>query len=118
MLMEPFIVFAILIGLIPAIIASCKGRNFFLWWLYGAALFLIALIHSLFLSPNDNAKLANGMKKCPFCAEVIKPDAKVCRYCGRDLPKPELKIECPNCKAMVSIKYSYCKNCGNAMPNT
>lgn len=27
-------------------------------------------------------------RKCPFCAELIKAEAKVCRFCGRELPMP------------------------------
>jgi hypothetical protein len=28
----------------------------------------------------------NDSRECPYCAEIIKKKAKVCRFCGRDVP--------------------------------
>jgi heme/copper-type cytochrome/quinol oxidase subunit 4 len=85
------VILSILLGSIPAAIALTKGRSFARWWLYGAALFVVALPHSLIISKNtekiERKRLASGeWKKCPFCAEFIKAEAKVCRFCGRDFP--------------------------------
>jgi hypothetical protein len=82
------LIFATLLGLIPAMIAKSKGRSFGLWWFYGAMLFIIALPHSLIMSADKNfiesKQLSEGMKKCPHCAEIVKKEAKVCRYCNRE----------------------------------
>jgi hypothetical protein len=29
---------------------------------------------------------AVGMRKCPYCAEEVKSEASVCRFCSRDIP--------------------------------
>jgi len=51
--------------------------------LLGPLAFLLFFMSGL-VSHND----MNANKKCPHCAEWVKADAKVCKYCGRDIPPP------------------------------
>lgn len=85
--MELFIA-ALLLGLIPAAIASKKGGTFIVWWLYGSLLFIIAIIHALLMSPV-------GLVKCPECAEMVKKEAKVCKHCGRQIADQKTRPVAP-----------------------
>ena len=78
-----YLVVCLFIGLIPAAIAYMKGRSFFIWWVYGAALFLIALIHAIVCEDQARARV------CPACAEHVRIAATLCRYCGTALPEIE-----------------------------
>jgi cytochrome c-type biogenesis protein len=44
----------IILGLIPAFIARSKGRKFYDWWFFGAALIFVALPAALLIKPKDD----------------------------------------------------------------
>lgn len=94
-----FIIIAALLGLIPAFIAQSKGRSFAGWWVYGFLLFIVAIIHVIFVKPvgNNGIFISNGsepMRDCPRCAEPVKYQATKCKHCGSEIeavepPKPK-----------------------------
>jgi hypothetical protein len=79
-----YLVLAVFLGIIPAAIASKKGRSFMLWWFYGAMLFIVALPMAIFMKPLSNTSLS-GMRKCPKCAEYVQAEAAICKHCKSEL---------------------------------
>lgn len=53
--------------------------------------------------------MSTDTKQCPYCAETIKAEAVVCRFCGRDLVAPEAAKPIPTTPA-PALKPSKPKN--------
>ncbi len=83
------------LSLVAGVIAENKGRS-------GIGFFFLALVFSpligipaALVAKADTASLekrqikSGQARKCPYCAELIRPDAVVCKHCGRDLPQEE-----------------------------
>ncbi len=73
-----YIILIVVAGIAGAILARPKGRSPILWFILCAMVPLLVI--AIALLPSVIAK--GFTKKCPHCAEIIKEDATVCKYCG------------------------------------
>jgi hypothetical protein len=77
----------VVFALIVAGFAEKRGRSFAGWLMVGLLVSpLIAFFAVAVMEPGTGGA---EHRTCPFCAERIKAEALVCRYCGRELPANE-----------------------------
>src|SRR5882724_10923546 len=93
------VVLWIVMGIVVGMIAHSKDQPAPLWFIYGAVIWPIALVHILLLKPATGSiapappaihaetpadRFLADDRPCPFCAETIKKAAKICRFCNRE----------------------------------
>jgi len=84
MLLDALVLFWIVLAFASAYTGSQKNRSAVAWFLAGLLFGPIALV-MLAAIPNRIYR----PKKCGMCAELVRGDARVCRYCGNHFDDPD-----------------------------
>ena len=100
------------LSIVAGVIAANKGRSGFGFFLLALALSpLVGIIAAAAAKTNEQAQVESGEgRKCPFCAEIVKIEAVVCKHCGKDLPAIEGR-KCPHCGSLVGDYAERCVGC-------
>jgi hypothetical protein len=79
------------LAIVVGIIAGSRGRDGFGWFVL--AVIISPLIAGILVLALPNPEIARreaeercNSRKCPFCAELVKKEAVICKHCGNKLP--------------------------------
>lgn len=64
------------------------GKGFIIGGLLGVIGVLVLVLATPKQTEIDSAARSQGLTPCPHCGELIKYQARVCRYCERDVAAP------------------------------
>jgi len=82
------LIVAALLGLVTGAIAEKKGGDFFVWWIFGTLMFIVALPMVIFvLDAKPVHDRSMGIKNCPYCSCQMKTAIMKCPDCSRAQPE-------------------------------
>lgn len=102
---------------ICAVVAENRGHNRTSWLILGFFFGVFALIGLLLQPPGHH-----GQKTCPRCAELVKSEASVCRFCGHEFPAGDeltiqRRVDAPVRTDLPNSPKLRCPSCGCGPPN-